>query len=177
MRRKMETPSVERRLAASLAADLVGYSRLMVVDEVETLARLKTVRLELIDPAIDKCKGRIIKTTGDGMLVEFQSVTEALRCAIDLQERMARRNRDMPASRTLLYLIGINLGDMIVESGDIFGDGVNVAARLEALAEPAASAFPPPCATRSAIGWMSATRISAAAKSRTSTAQFTSSKF
>jgi adenylate cyclase len=132
----MEEQNLERRLAAVLAADVVGYSRLMEVDEAGTLARLKTVRLELIDPAISKCKGRIIKTTGDGMLVEFQSVTEALRCAVDFQERMARRNRDMPASRTLLYRIGINLGDVIVEGGDIFGDGVIVAARLEALAEP-----------------------------------------
>ena len=132
----MEEPNLERRLAAVLAADVVGYSRLMEVDEAGTLARLKTVRLELIDPAIARCKGRIIKTTGDGMLVEFQSVTEALRCAVDFQERMARRNRDMPASRTLLYRIGINLGDVIVEAGDIFGDGVNVAARLEAMAEP-----------------------------------------
>jgi adenylate cyclase len=132
----MEEPNLERRLAAVLAADVVGYSRLMEVDEAGTLARLKTVRLELIDPAIARCKGRIIKTTGDGMLVEFQSVTEALRCAVDFQERMARRNRDMPASRKLLYRIGINLGDVIVEEGDIFGDGVNVAARLEAMAEP-----------------------------------------
>jgi len=133
---QMEAPNVERRLAAVLAADVVGYSRLMEVDEAGTLARLKTVRLELIDPAITKCKGRIIKTTGDGMLVEFQSVTEAVRCAVDFQERMARRNRDMPASRALLYRIGINLGDVIVEGGDIFGDGVNVAARLESLADP-----------------------------------------
>ena len=132
----MDISSVERRLAAVLAADVVGYSRLMEVDETGTLARLKTVRLELIDPAIAKCKGRIIKTTGDGMLVEFQSVTEALRCAVDFQERMARRNRDMPASRSLLYRIGINLGDVIVEGDDIFGDGVNVAARLESAAEP-----------------------------------------
>jgi adenylate cyclase len=131
-----EGPTVQRRLAAVLAADVVGYSRLMEVDETGTLARLKTVRLEVIDPAITKCKGRIIKTTGDGILVEFQSVTEALRCAIDFQERMARRNRDMAASRALLYRIGINLGDVIVEDDDIFGDGVNVAARLEALAEP-----------------------------------------
>jgi adenylate cyclase len=131
-----EGPNVQRRLAAVLAADVVGYSRLMEVDEAGTLARLKTVRLELIDPAITKCKGRIIKTTGDGLLVEFQSVTEALRCAVDFQERMARRNRDMTASRALLYRIGINLGDVIVEDDDIFGDGVNVAARLEALAEP-----------------------------------------
>src|SRR5208337_1858027 len=132
----MEGPNLERRLAAILAADVVGYSRLMEVDEEGTLARLKTVRLELIDPAITKCKGRIIKTTGDGMLVEFQSVTEALRCAVDFQERMARRNRDMPSSRALLYRIGLNLGDVIVEEGDIFGDGVNVAARLESIAEP-----------------------------------------
>jgi adenylate cyclase len=131
-----EGPNVQRRLAAVLAADVVGYSRLMEVDEAGTLARLKTVRLELIDPAITKCKGRIIKTTGDGLLVEFQSVTEALRCAVDFQERMARRNRDMAASRALLYRIGINLGDVIVEDDDIFGDGVNVAARLESLAEP-----------------------------------------
>ena len=132
----MERPDVERRLAAILAADVVGYSRLMEVDEAGTLARLKTVRLELIDPVIAKCKGRIIKTTGDGMLVEFQSVTEALRCAVDFQERMARRNRDMPPSRSLLYRIGINLGDVIAEESDIFGDGVNVAARLESIAEP-----------------------------------------
>jgi adenylate cyclase len=133
---KMDGQNVERRLAAILAADVVGYSRLMEVDEEGTLARLKTVRLELIDPAITKCKGRIIKTTGDGMLVEFHSVTEALRCAVDFQERMARRNRDMPSSRALLYRIGINLGDVIVEDNDIFGDGVNVAARLESIAEP-----------------------------------------
>src|SRR6516164_5703149 len=131
-----EGPNVQRRLAAVLAADVVGYSRLMEVDETGTLARLKTIRLELIDPAIARCKGRLIKTTGDGMLVEFQSVTEALRCAVEFQQRMARRNRDVPASRSLLYRIGINLGDVIVEESDIFGDGVNVAARLEALAEP-----------------------------------------
>ena len=124
----MEGSNVARRLAAVLAADVVGYSRLMEVDEAGTLARLKPVRLELIDPAIASCKGRIIKATGDGILVEFQSVTEALRCAVDFQERMARRNRDMSASRALLYRIGINLGDVIVEEDDIFGDGVNLAA-------------------------------------------------
>jgi len=131
----MEEQNVERRLAAILAADVVGYSRLMEVDEAGTLARLKTIRLELIDPAIAKCKGRIIKTTGDGMLVEFQSVTEAVRCAVEFQQSMARRNRDMPASRCLLYRIGINLGDVIVEGSDIFGDGVNLAARLESISE------------------------------------------
>lgn len=131
----MQDQSVERRLAAILAADVVGYSRLMEADEAGTLARLKTIRLELIDPAIAKCKGRIVKTTGDGILVEFQSVTEAVRCAVEFQQQMARRNGDMPASRCLLYRIGINLGDVIVEESDIFGDGVNVAARLEAMAD------------------------------------------
>ena len=133
---RMEAPSIERRLAAIVAADVVGYSRLMEVDEEGTLARMRTVRLELIDPAIAKCRGRVIKTTGDGMLIEFQSVTEAVRCAVDFQQRMARRNRDLPASRALLYRIGINLGDVIAEESDIFGDGVNVAARLELMAEP-----------------------------------------
>ena len=132
----METRGVERRLAAVLAADVVGYSRLMEVDETGTLARLKTHRLELIDPAIAKNRGRIIKTTGDGMLVEFQSVTQAVECAAEIQRRMARRNADVPAGRQIQFRIGINLGDVIVEDGDIFGDGVNVAARLEALARP-----------------------------------------
>jgi adenylate cyclase len=108
----------------------------MEADEAGTLARLKTVRLELIDPAIANCKGRIVKTAGDGILVEFQSVTEALRCAVDFQEPMVRSNRDLSASRALLYRIGINLGDVIVEEDDIFGDGVNVAAQLESIAEP-----------------------------------------
>ena len=132
----MEAHKPDRRLAAIVAADVVGYSRLMETDEAGTLARLKTIRLELIDPAIARCKGRIIKTTGDGLLIEFQSVTEALRCAVDFQERMERRNRDMPASRALLYRIGVNLGDVIVDEDDIFGDGVNVATRLESIAEP-----------------------------------------
>jgi len=132
----MDVHNEERRLAAILAADVVGYSRLMEVDEAGTLARLKTIRIEVVDPAIAKCRGRLIKTAGDGMLVEFQSVTDALSCAVDFQQRMARRNRDMPAARALLYRIGLNLGDVLVEDGDIFGDGVNVAARLEAMAEP-----------------------------------------
>jgi adenylate cyclase len=132
----MEPSGVERRLAAILAADMVGYSRLMEADETGTLARLKTHRLELIDPAIAKNNGRIIKTTGDGMLVEFRSVTEAIQCAAEVQRRMARRNADVPPSRWIQFRIGINLGDVIVEDGDIFGDGVNVAARLQELAEP-----------------------------------------
>jgi adenylate cyclase len=132
----MQAPSVERRLAAILAADMVGYSRLMEADETGTLARLRTHRLELIDPAIAKNKGRIIKTTGDGMLVEFQSVTEAVQCAVEVQERMARRNADVAPARWIQFRIGINLGDVIVDGDDILGDGVNVAARLETLAEP-----------------------------------------
>src|SRR5207302_1018335 len=130
----MEPRGGERRLAAILAADMVGYSRLMEADETGTLARLKTHRLELIDPAIEKNKGRIIKTTGDGMLVEFQSVADAVECAAEIQRRMARRNADVSPARWIEFRIGINLGDVIVDDGDIFGDGVNVAARLQELA-------------------------------------------
>jgi adenylate cyclase len=132
----MDVPGPERRLAAVLAADMVGYSRLMEVDETGTLARLKTHRIELIDPAIAKNRGRIIKTTGDGMLVEFHSVADAVLCAAEIQRRMARRNADVSPARWMQFRIGINLGDVIVEENDIFGDGVNVAARLETLAEP-----------------------------------------
>jgi adenylate cyclase len=132
----MDVAGPERRLAAVLAADMVGYSRLMEVDETGTLARLKTHRIELIDPAIAKNRGRIIKTTGDGMLVEFHSVADAVLCAAEIQRRMARRNADVSPARWMQFRIGINLGDVIVEEDDIFGDGVNVAARLEMLAEP-----------------------------------------
>ena len=132
----MAEPGPERRLAAVLSADMVGYSRLMEVDEMGTLARLKTHRIELIDPAIAKNRGRIIKTTGDGMLVEFHSVVDAVLCAAEIQRRMARRNADVPPARWIQFRIGINLGDVIVDENDIFGDGVNIAARLETLAEP-----------------------------------------
>jgi len=132
----MTVPGPERRLAAVLAADMVGYSRLMEADERGTLARLKTHRIELIDPAIAKNHGRIIKTTGDGLLVEFHSVVEAVLCATEVQRRMAQRNADISPARWIQFRIGINLGDVIVEDDDIFGDGVNVAARLEMLAEP-----------------------------------------
>ena len=132
----MGAPGPERRLAAVVAADMVGYSRLMEVDEAGTLARLKTHRIELIDPAIAKNRGRIIKTTGDGMLVEFHSVVDAVICCADIQRRMARRNADISPARSIQFRFGINLGDVIVEDNDIFGDGVNVAARLETLADP-----------------------------------------
>lgn len=124
-----------RRLAAILAADMAGYSRLMEADEAGTLARLKAHRIELIDPAIAKNGGTIIKTGGDSMLVEFPSVVNAVSCAVEVQRRMARRNADVPADRHIEFRIGINLGDVIVEDDDIFGDGVNVAARLESLSE------------------------------------------
>ena len=126
---------MEQRLAAVFAADMAGYSRLMEADERGTLARLRTHRIELIDPAIAKNQGNIIKTTGDGILVEFQSVMDAVRCAVEIQERMKRRNADVPAESRMEFRIGINLGDIIFDDGDIYGDGVNVAARIEQLAE------------------------------------------
>src|SRR5271163_3282003 len=127
---------VERRLAAILAADIAGYSRLIGADEEGTLARLKAHRREVIDPKIAEHKGRIVKTTGDGLLVEFASVVDALRCATEMQTAMAERNATMPAESRIEFRIGIHQGDIVVEDGDIFGDGVNIAARLEALAEP-----------------------------------------
>jgi len=125
-----------RRFAAILAADVAGYSRLMGADEEGTLERLKALRRELFDPKIAEHHGRIVKTTGDGMLVEFASVVDAVRCAVDVQREMAARNAGVPAERRIDFRIGVNLGDIIVDENDIFGDGVNVAARLEALAEP-----------------------------------------
>jgi adenylate cyclase len=127
---------VERRLTAILAADVVGYSRLMGLDEEGTLAALKGHRREIIDPKIVEHRGRIVKTTGDGLLVEFASVVDAVRCAVELQREMAERNADVVAETRIEFRIGINLGDIIIDEGDIFGDGVNIAARLEAMAEP-----------------------------------------
>jgi class 3 adenylate cyclase/pimeloyl-ACP methyl ester carboxylesterase len=125
-----------RRLAAILAADVAGYSRLMGADEEGTLERLKATRRELVDPKITEHRGRIVKTTGDGMLVEFASVVDAVRCAVDVQREMAERNADVPAEKRIEFRVGINLGDIIIDEDDIFGDGVNIAARLEAMAEP-----------------------------------------
>ena len=127
---------VDRRLAAILAADIAGYSRLMGVDEEETLRQLKAHRKELVDPKITEHRGRIVKTTGDGMLVEFVSVVDAVRCAVDIQRGMIERNAKVPAEIRIQFRIGINVGDIISDENDIYGDGVNVAARLEALAEP-----------------------------------------
>jgi len=127
---------VERRLAAILAVDVAGYSRLMGEDEEGTLAALRAVRRELADPKIAEHRGRIVKTTGDGLLVEFASAVDAVRCAVELQREMIARNAAAPAERRIEFRMGINVGDIIIEDGDIFGDGVNIAARLEALAEP-----------------------------------------
>jgi TolB-like protein/class 3 adenylate cyclase len=127
---------VERRLAAILAADVAGYSRLMGEDEEGTLAALKAIRRELGDPKIKEHRGRIVKTTGDGLLVEFSSVVDAVRCAVEVQRDMAERNAAIPPARRIEFRMGINLGDIIKDGRDIYGDGVNVAARLEALADP-----------------------------------------
>jgi adenylate cyclase len=127
---------VERRLAAILAADVAGYSRLMERDEAGTLARLRTLRRDLIDPKIAEHKGRIVKTTGDGILIEFPSVVEAVACAVALQRRMETHNDATAEEERIRFRVGINSGDVIVEDGDIHGDGVNIAARLEGIAEP-----------------------------------------
>jgi class 3 adenylate cyclase len=123
-----------RRLAAILAADVAGYSRLIGADEEGTLNRLKAIRAELVDAKIAAARGRIVKTTGDGLLVEFGSVVDALRCATEWQAGMAERNTGIPGNNRIEFRIGINVGDVVVDGDDIFGDGVNVAARLEALA-------------------------------------------
>jgi adenylate cyclase len=127
---------VERRLAAILAADVAGYSRLMGIDEERTLADLKAHRRAVVDPKITEHRGRIVKTTGDGMLVEFASVVDAVRCAVDIQRQMAERNSNVPAERRIEFRVGLNVGDIIIDDRDIYGDGVNIAARLESLAAP-----------------------------------------
>ncbi|HSG18389.1 MAG TPA: adenylate/guanylate cyclase domain-containing protein, partial [Anaerolineae bacterium] len=124
----MAETRVQRRLAAILAADVVGYSRLMRADEAETLAQLRALRKELIDPKITEYGGRIVKTTGDGILIEFPSAVDAVQHAIDVQTLMRPRNADLPQERRMEIRIGINVGDVIVEEDDLFGDGVNVAA-------------------------------------------------
>src|SRR5436190_9864747 len=127
---------MERRLTAILAADVVGYSRLMGTNEAGTLAALKALQTDFIDGKIAEHHGRIVKQTGDGMLVEFPSVVNAVACATEVQRGMRDRNADVPGDRRIQFRIGVNLGDVIVEGEDIFGDGVNVAARLESIAAP-----------------------------------------
>ena len=130
----MSGDRVERRLAAILAADVAGYSRLMSADEEGTLAALKSVRQSLIDPKVAEHRGRVVKTTDDGVLVEFASAVDAARCAVDIQQAMAERNAGVPEPRRIEFRIGINVGDIIADGGDIYGDGVNIAARVEAQA-------------------------------------------
>src|ERR1700678_1991396 len=125
----------ERRLAAVLAADVAGYSRLMGRDEERTLANLKSFRKTLVDPAIVAHRGRIVKTTGDGMLVEFASAVDAVRCAVEVQRETAKQNASVPQELRIEFRIGIHVGDIIIDDNDIFGDGVNIAARLEGIAE------------------------------------------
>jgi len=132
----MTAARVERRLAAVLAADVAGYSRLMGIDEEGTLARLKECRRALVDPKIAEHRGRIVKTTGDGMLVEFASAVDAVRCAVEVQRGMANGNTGVPETKRLEFRIGIHVGDIIIDDNDIFGDGVNIAARLEGIADP-----------------------------------------
>lgn len=132
----MAEDKATRRLAAIFAADMVGYSRLIEADEEGTIARQKVHRRELIDPKIAEHEGRIVKLMGDGMLVEFASVVDAVRCAVEVQKAMAEREADVPEERRIIYRVGINLGDIVIEGDDVLGDGVNIAARLEALAKP-----------------------------------------
>src|SRR6266478_5029883 len=132
----MATTTATRRLTAILAADVAGYSRLMGLDEEGTHERLKTHLRDLVAPKIEEHRGRIVKNTGDGFLAEFASVVDAVRCAVEVQRGMIDREPEMPDGQRIRLRIGINLGDVIAEEHDIFGDGVNVAARLEALAEP-----------------------------------------
>jgi adenylate cyclase len=129
-------PRAERKLAAIMAADVVGYSRLVGADEVGTIARLKALRKEFIEPLIAEYRGRVVKLMGDGALVEFASAVDAVECAVALQNGVVERGAAEPEDRRIHFRIGINLGDIIVEDGDILGDGVNVATRLEGLAEP-----------------------------------------
>jgi adenylate cyclase len=133
---------MERRLVAIMAADMVGYSRLMGADEEGTIARQKTHRGELIDPTIAEHDGRIVKTTGDGLLVEFPSVVDAVRCTVAIQRAMVEREADVPEERRIRYRVGVNLGDIVIDGDDILGDGVNVTARLEGLAEPGGICIP-----------------------------------
>src|SRR5271167_3542501 len=131
--------SETRKIAAILVADVVGYSRLAGVDEDRTLARLRGLRSDLVDPAVAAHHGRVVKRTGDGILIEFRSVVDAVRCAIEVQSGLVERNAGVPADRRIEFRVGVHLGDVVEESdGDLMGDGVNIAARLEGIAKPGA---------------------------------------
>jgi adenylate cyclase len=145
----MSDERTSRRLAAILAGDIAGYSRLMGVDEEGTLRQLKLHRKQLVDQKIVEHRGRIVKTTGDGILMEFSSAVDAVCCAVEIQKGMAERNASAPLDKRIEFRVGINVGDIIVEDGDIFGDGVNVAARVENDASPAACSYPAARSSRS----------------------------
>src|SRR5262249_53251495 len=132
----MGSERAERRLTAIFAGDIAGYSRLMGADEEGTLARVNAHRREFLEPKVAQYRGRIVKRTGDGILIEFASAVDAVRCAVETQRGMSERNANVPPDRRIELRIGIHVGDIIVEEGDIFGDGVNIAARLEGIAEP-----------------------------------------
>ena len=138
----MASKRVERRLTAILAADVAGYSRLTGLDEEGTHIQLQDHLRSLVDPRIAEHRGRVVKNTGDGLLAEFSSVVDAVRCALDVQRGMAERNAGVPHEKQIEFRIGINVGDIIIDRGDIFGDGVNVAVRLEGIADPGAFASP-----------------------------------
>ena len=132
----MAKEKVTRRLAAIMAADVVGYSRMIGRDEDGTIARLKVLRKELIDPSIARHGGRIVKTMGDGLLIEFPSVVEAVQNAVEVQESIAARSAGVPEDEQIVFRVGVNLGDIVIDGEDILGDGVNVASRLESMCEP-----------------------------------------
>jgi adenylate cyclase len=160
-------PSVERKLTTILCADVYGYTRLMEQDEAATLATLKLYR-DAINGLIARHRGRVVSTAGDSLLADFQSVVEAVRCAIEIQQELAGRNGSLPDARRMAFRIGINLGDVMLDGGDLYGEGVNVAARLEALAEPGGI-----CISRSVYDQVrnkltSASTIWATSRSRTS---------
>jgi adenylate cyclase len=165
---------VERRLAAILAADVAGYSRLMGADEEGTLERLKALRRELLDPKISEHHGRIVKTTGDGMLVEFASVVDAVRCAVEVQQAMPERNTDVVADSRIELRVGINLGDVIVEGDDLYGDGVNIAARVKLWPMPEGCSSPTRSMITCATGCPLSLRIWASSRLRTSPGQYVS---
>jgi len=165
-----------RRLAAILAADVAGYSRLMGADEEGTHERLKAHIGELLSPKIAEHRGRIVKNTGDGVLAEFTSVVDAVRGAVEIQREMIERNGNIPPEKRICFRIGINLGDVIAEAEDIFGDGVNVAARLEPSPSQAGSASAGWCAIRCGTGSITRSRIWASSRSRTSPGRYAPTK-
>ena len=159
---------MQRRLAAILAADVVGYSRLMALDEANVFDSLKAVRRDLVQPLIEQFQGRIFKLMGDGFLAEFPSVVDAISCAVTIQERMASHEAGLAGNERITLRIGINLGDVLVDATDLYGDGVNIASRLEALAEPGGICVSGSALTPSKASSMRPLRISGRERSRTS---------